>query len=237
MKSSSSSRLKAYWPRNSNRVLLYSYDLELRETTKQIVDAVERVKPSRVVLDSLSEIRLMAQSSLRYRRHLLSIKHYFARYGATVILLDDLTAEAGDKTAHSIAHGVIQLEELAPIYGAERRRMRILKYRGQKYRGGYHDFTITTGGINVFPRLVAAEHRTTFTRTQRSTGISNFDVLLGGGIDSWFQHLDPRSRRHRKIVDSYNLRNGRGCSRREGCVVHIRRRPRIALRSDEGFGD
>ena len=126
----------------------------------------------------------MAQSSLRYRRHLLSIKHYFARHGATVILLDDLTAEVGDKTAHSVAHGVIRLEELAPAYGAERRRMRILKYRGQKYRGGYHDFTITTGGINVFPRLVAAEHHTRFTRTQRSTGIGNFDVLLGGGLDS-----------------------------------------------------
>ena len=164
--------------------LLYSYDLELRETTKQIVDAVERTRPSRVVLDSLSEIRLMAQSSLRYRRHLLSIKHYFARHGATVILLDDLTAEVGDKTAHSVAHGVIRLEELAPTYGAERRRMRILKYRGQKYRGGYHDFTITTGGINVYPRLVAAEHHTRFTRTQRSTGIGNFDVLLGGGLDS-----------------------------------------------------
>jgi circadian clock protein KaiC len=164
--------------------LLYTYDLELRETTKQIVDAVERTKPSRVVLDSLSEIRLMAQSSLRYRRHLLSIKHYFARHGATVILLDDLTSEVGDKTAHSVAHGVIRLEELAPAYGAERRRMRVLKYRGQKYRGGYHDFTITTGAINVFPRLVAAEHHTSFARTQRSTGIRNFDVLLGGGIDS-----------------------------------------------------
>jgi circadian clock protein KaiC len=164
--------------------LLYSYDLELRETTKQIIDAVERAKPSRVVLDSLSEIRLMAQSSLRYRRHLLSIKHYFTRYGATVILLDDLTSEVGDKTAHSIAHGVIRLEELAPAYGAERRRMRVLKYRGQKYLGGYHDFTITTGAINVFPRLVAAEHYTRFTRTQRSSGIRNFDVLLGGGIDS-----------------------------------------------------
>jgi circadian clock protein KaiC len=96
----------------------------------------------------------------------------------------DLTAEVGDKTAHSVAHGVIRLEELAPAYGAERRRLRILKYRGQKYRGGYHDFTITTGGINVFPRLVAAEHHTRFTRTPRSTGIGNFDVLLGGGIDS-----------------------------------------------------
>jgi signal transduction histidine kinase/CheY-like chemotaxis protein len=119
--------------------LLYSSDLELGETTQQIFDAVERTRPSRVVLDSLSEIRLLAQSSLRYRRQILAIKHYFARYGATVVMLDDLTAEPADKTVHSVAHGVIRLEELAPAYGAERRRIRILKYRGQRYRGGYHD--------------------------------------------------------------------------------------------------
>src|ERR1700722_804646 len=148
--------------------LLYSSDLELGETTKAIFDAVNRVKPSRVVLDSLSEIRLLAQSSLRYRRQILAIKHYFARHGATVIMLDDLTSDAADKTVHSLAHGVIRLEELAPAYGAERRRVRIFKYRGQKYRGGYHDFTITTGGVNVFPRLVAAEHRTPFAGTQLS---------------------------------------------------------------------
>jgi circadian clock protein KaiC len=164
--------------------LLYSSDLELGETTKQIFECIERVKPKRVVLDSLSEIRLLAQSSLRYRRQLLAIKHYFSRYGATVLMLDDLTAEAGDKTVHSIAHGVIRLEELAPAYGAERRRLRVLKYRGQKYRGGYHDFTITTGGINVFPRLVAAEHHKPVKRTRASTGIKSLDALLGGGIES-----------------------------------------------------
>jgi circadian clock protein KaiC len=164
--------------------LLYSSDLELGETTKQIFDAVERVRPARVVVDSLSEIRLLAQSSLRYRRQFLAIKHYFARHGATVLLLDDLTAEAGDKTAHSVAHGVIRLEELAPAYGAERRRMRVLKYRGQRYRGGYHDVTIKTGGIQVFPRLVAAEHHKRIKRTQLSTGIGEFDALLGGGIET-----------------------------------------------------
>ena len=163
--------------------LLYSSDLELGETTQQIFDAVERTRPSRVVLDSLSEIRLLAQSSLRYRRQILAIKHYFARYGATVLLLDDLTAEAADKTVHSLAHGVIRLEELAPAYGAERRRIRVHKYRGQRYRGGYHDFTITTGGVNVFPRLIASEHRTKFVRKQLSTNIPEFDALLGGGID------------------------------------------------------
>jgi circadian clock protein KaiC len=164
--------------------LLYSSDLELGETTRQIFDAVERIKPSRVILDSLSEIRLLAQSSLRYRRQILAIKHYFARHGATVIMLDDLTANAEDKTVHSVAHGVIRLEELAPAFGAERRRLRVLKYRGQRYRGGFHDFTITTGGVNVFPRLVAAEHLTQFTRTKYSTGIAEFDALIGGGIES-----------------------------------------------------
>jgi circadian clock protein KaiC len=164
--------------------LLYASDLELGETTKQIFDAVNREKPNRLVLDSLSEIRLLAQSSLRYRRQILTIKQFLAQTGATVLLLDDLTAEATDKTVHSIAHGVVRLEQSAPAYGAERRRMRIIKYRGQKYRGGYHDFTITTGGINVFPRLVAAEHRGRPTRTRLSTGMQKFDSLLGGGIDA-----------------------------------------------------
>jgi circadian clock protein KaiC len=163
--------------------LLYSSDLELGETTKQIFEAVERVKPSRVVLDSLSEIRLLAQSSLRYRRQILAIKHYFAKFNTTVMLLDDLTAELADKTVHSVAHGVLRLEELAPAYGAERRRARVIKYRGVKFRGGYHDATITTGGLNVFPRLVASEHRTQFKRGRLSSGISELDHLLGGGID------------------------------------------------------
>lgn len=163
--------------------LLYSSDLELGETTKKIFEEIERVKPMRVVLDSLSEIRLLAQSSLRYRRQILAIKHFFARHGATVMMLDDLTADIGDKTVHSVAHGVVRMEELAPAYGAERRRVRIMKYRGQKYRGGFHDFIITTGGITVFPRLVASEHRTRFVRTQISSGIAQLDTLLGGGIE------------------------------------------------------
>jgi circadian clock protein KaiC len=164
--------------------LLYSSDLELGETTKQIFEAVERVRPSRVVLDSLSEIRLLAQSSLRYRRQILAIKHYFARFNATVLLLDDLTAEAADKTVHSVAHGVIRLEELAPAYGAERRRVRVTKYRAVKFRGGYHDATITTSGINVFPRLVASEYRSNFERSRASSGIAQLDQLLGGGIEA-----------------------------------------------------
>jgi circadian clock protein KaiC len=164
--------------------LLYSSDLELGETTKQIFAAVDREQPSRVVLDSLSEIRLLAQSSLRYRRQILAIKHYFANLGATVLLLDDMTSDVGDKTIHSVAHGVLRLEELAPAYGAERRRARVIKYRGVKFRGGFHDVTITTGGLNVFPRLVASEHRSSYARHSLSSGIAELDKLLGSGIET-----------------------------------------------------
>lgn len=163
--------------------LLYSSDLELGETTKLIFGAFERLKPDRVVIDSLSEIRLLAQSSLRYRRQILALKHYFSKSGATVLLLDDLTADVLDKTVHSVVHGVIHLEELSPNYGSERRRVRILKYRGQAYRGGYHDFVIRTGGVAVFPRLRAIEHKTSFTRDTLSTGIERLDGLLGGGVN------------------------------------------------------
>ncbi|MEO6224491.1 MAG: ATPase domain-containing protein [Sphingomicrobium sp.] len=163
--------------------LLYSSDLELGETTKRIFEAFERVKPQRVVLDSLSEIRLLAQSSLRYRRQILALKHYFSRSGATVLMLDDLTSEPNDSTMHSVAHGVIRLEELAPEYGGERRRLRVVKYRGQRYRGGHHDFVIDTGGVRVFPRLVSAEHHKPFKREILVTNTPELNALLGGGIE------------------------------------------------------
>lgn len=163
--------------------LLYSSDLELGETTRRIFDVFERVRPDRVVLDSLSEIRLLAQSSLRYRRQILALKHYFARQKATVLMLDDLTTDANDKTVHSIAHGVVRLEELAPEYGAERRRLRVIKYRGRRFRGGFHDFAIETGGVRVFPRLVSAEHKRPVDRTVLGTGMPEFDALLGGGVE------------------------------------------------------
>ena len=163
--------------------LLYSSDLELGETTRRIFQAFERSEPTRVVLDSLSEIRLLAQSSLRYRRQILALKHYFARSGATVLMLDDLSSEANDRTMHSVAHGVFRLEELSPEYGGERRRLRVIKYRGQRYRGGYHDFVIATGGVRVFPRLVAAEHRREFKREVLPTDSPELNALLGGGVE------------------------------------------------------
>ncbi|UYN96186.1 MAG: circadian clock protein KaiC [Enhydrobacter sp.] len=164
--------------------LLYSSDLELGETTRLIFGQFERSKAMRVVIDSLSEIRLLAQNSLRYRRQVLALKHYFARHGATVLMLDDLTADSNDKTVHSVASGVVRLEEMSPDYGAERRRLRVVKYRSQSFRGGYHDFAIRGDGAHVFPRLVAAEHRHRVARHRVGSGLSSFDALLGGGIEA-----------------------------------------------------
>ncbi|MGK2909099.1 MAG: ATPase domain-containing protein [Sphingobium sp.] len=163
--------------------LLYSSDLELGETTRRIFDAFERVKPDRVVLDSLSEIRLLAQSSLRYRRQILALKHFFSKQNATVLMLDDMTADVADKTVHSVAHGVVRLEEMSPGYGPERRRLRIIKYRGRRFRGGFHDFVIDTGGVRVFPRLVSAEHKTQFARSIVKSGSAEMDALMGGGVE------------------------------------------------------
>jgi len=163
--------------------LLYSSDLELGETTRRVFEAFERVRPSRVVLDSLSEIRLLAQSSLRYRRQILALKHYFSKQNDTVLMLDDLTTEVNDKTVHSVAHGVVRIEELYPDYGVERRRLRVIKFRGRKFRGGFHDYEIETVGIGVFPRLVSAEHKTEFTRDLVVSGSTAMDELLGGGVE------------------------------------------------------
>jgi circadian clock protein KaiC len=164
--------------------LLYSSDLELGETTQAMFQAFDRVEPTRVVLDSLSEIRLLAQGALRYRRQVLALKHFFARRGATVLVLDDMSGGDGeDRTVHSLVHGVVQLEELWPDYGAERRRLRVCKYRGRQYRGGWHDYTIRKGGVAVFPRLVAQEHFTAYQRDLRSSGLPALDALLGGGVE------------------------------------------------------
>jgi circadian clock protein KaiC len=156
---------------------------------------MDRVKPSRVVIDSLSEIRLLAQSSLRYRRQILSLKHYFAQRHATVLLLDDMTAEVDDKTVHSVAHAVVRLEELIPDYGSERRRLRVMKYRGQPFRGGYHDFIIKTGGVQVFPRLVAAEYR-----KRIKTSVHRIRQTVRRRDRKRIEHANHRTRRDRKIT-------------------------------------
>ncbi len=169
---------------NQQQSLLYSSDLELGETTQQMFATIDRLKPRRIVIDSLAEIRLLSGSALRYRRQVLALKHYLTRSAATVLMLDDLSANTSDNTVQPIAHGVIKLEELAPDYGAQRRRLRVVKYRGQAFRGGYHDFSIRAGGIEVFPRLVSLEHKTGFARTRLASGVAQLDALLGGGVDT-----------------------------------------------------
>jgi circadian clock protein KaiC len=165
------------------QTLFHPAEMELGETTKLIFDKVDEIGPTRVVFDSLSEMRLLAQNSLRYRRQILALKHYFTGRRCTVLLLDDMSSEGNDLQLHSIAHGVITLEQLALDYGAERRRLRVVKMRGMDFRGGYHDFTIQTGGLSVFPRLIAAEHHKAFLGTPTSSGNPELDALLGGGLE------------------------------------------------------
>jgi circadian clock protein KaiC len=163
--------------------LFHPAEVELSRTTEGILSEVQRLKPTRVVFDSLSEIRLMAGAALRYRRQILALKRYFSDCACTVILLDDLTATERDLQVQSIAHGVILLEQMNPEYGAERRRLRVVKYRGVPFRGGYHDYVIRRGGLQVFPRLVAAEHRDAVGGRTLESGIASLDKLLGGGLD------------------------------------------------------
>jgi len=163
--------------------LLYSSDLELGETVHMVKAEVERVKPQRLVFDSLSEIRLLSQGALRYRRQVLALKNFFLLHDATALVLDDLTSEQDDLNLHSVSHAVIRLDQLAPLYGSERRRIRVIKMRGTAFRGGYHDFVIRRGGLHVFPRLVAADYHREFQREAASSGIAELDNLLGGGLD------------------------------------------------------
>ncbi|QEH35767.1 Circadian clock protein kinase KaiC [Aquisphaera giovannonii] len=158
-------------------------EVQLGETTRTILAQVERVRAKRVVIDSLSELRLLAQSPLRYRRQILALKQFFTGRECTVLLLDDRTSEADDLQLQSIAHGVISLEHLSPEYGAERRRLRVMKLRGQRFRGGFHDFNLATGGLEVFPRLVAAEHAELRERSALRGDVAGLDEMLGGGIE------------------------------------------------------
>lgn len=158
-------------------------EVELGETTIRILKEVERINPSRVVFDSLSELRLLAGNSLRYRRQILALKQFFAGRNCTVMLLDDMTAVEHDLQVQSISHAVLRLEQINPDYGGARRRLSVLKYRGQSFRGGYHDYKIVRGGLVVFPRLVAAEHVEEADQSQLPSGLEALDALLGGGAE------------------------------------------------------
>lgn len=157
-------------------------EVELGETVKTVLAEAERAKPSRLVFDSMSELRLLAQNPLRYRRQILALKQFFARQRCTVLFLDDKTGEMGDTHLHSIAHGVVSMERHSPDYGAMRRRLQVIKLRGADFRAGYHDYAVRRGGVEVFPRLVAAEHVTRYARETVPSGLAPLDALLGGGL-------------------------------------------------------
>ena len=162
--------------------MFHPSEIELAQTTRAILADVDRHAPTCVVIDSLSELRMLSGSPLRYRRQILALKQYFASRGCIVMLLDDMTGEP-DVQVQSIVHAVLRLEQLNPEYGTDRRRLRVVKYRAQDFRGGYHDYCIQRGGLQVFPRLVAAEHRQTVSRGKLESGIPELDALLGGGLE------------------------------------------------------
>jgi circadian clock protein KaiC len=177
------STIEQQFKTESQNTIFHPSELELNQTTQMLLAEIERVKPSRVVFDSLSELRLLTQTQLRYRREMLMLKQFFAGRNCTALLLDDNTSETGDLQVQSIAHGVLSLTKVISDYGTVRNQLEVLKVRGIKFRQGRHDYVLQTGGITVFPRLVSAEHRKEFHKQTFSSGIKEFDALLGGGFD------------------------------------------------------
>lgn len=167
----------------SENTFFHPSDVELNRTTKTLLDQVEQLNPRRVVFDSLSEMRMLSETPLRYRRQILRLKQYFAGRKCTVLLLDDVSKDARELQVDSIAHGVMQLIRTAPEYGITRRQLRVEKIRGQPFREGNHDFIIERGGLKIFPRLIAAEHHANFKKDPFSSDIKELDLLLGGGLD------------------------------------------------------
>jgi circadian clock protein KaiC len=158
-------------------------EVELSDTTRRILEDVDRLKPRRIVFDSLSELRLLAGNALRYRRQILSLKQFFSGRQCTVLMLDDLTSAEHDLQVQSIAHGALLLEHTLPGFGVARRRLSVTKFRGSDFRGGYHDYAIRRGGLEVYPRLVSAEHRRRPERSRMPSGLAPIDKLLGGGLE------------------------------------------------------
>lgn len=165
-----------------NQSVFHHADIELNELAGILLARVSEVAPSRVVLDSLSELRLMAGDAFRFRRQILALKQFFAGRKCTVLLLDDRSCDVGEHQLQSLAHGVIRLERLSTEFGTTRRRLTVQKLRGLRFREGYHDYVINTGGIEVYPRLVAAEHRTDSPDEIVKSGVAELDELLAGGL-------------------------------------------------------
>lgn len=163
--------------------VLHPWELELGGTIRLIQQEVESTGPARVVFDSLSELRLLAQDPLRYRRQVLALKQYFAGRKITVLLLDDLSTENGTRDAHlhSLCHGVVTLERVTPEFGPAMRRVEVQKLRGIDFVAGFHDLRLRHGGIDIFPRLIAADHHRPFFGEPVSSGVAELDALLAGG--------------------------------------------------------
>jgi circadian clock protein KaiC len=168
----------------SQNTVFHPSEVEMNQTTDLLFAEVDRVKPVRVVFDSVSEMRMLADNGLRYRRQMLALKQFFSGKKCTVLLLDDLTSSPKDLQVQSIVHGVINLQKLHPEFGDERRRLNVVKMRGVSFLGGHHDYVIKTGGMEVFPRMVASHHEPALKQEQISSGIPAFDALVGGGLNA-----------------------------------------------------
>jgi circadian clock protein KaiC len=165
------------------QTVLYPAEAEFGETIKQITQRIEALNPERVVIDSLAELRLLAQEPWPYRRQLLMLKRFLQGRRITTLVLDDLTSNSGNGDLHSLVHGVISVEQIERNYGASRRRLRIAKMRGTSYQSGWHDFALVTGQVLVFPSLIAEEHKTQIDSPSIASGVAGLDELLGGGLD------------------------------------------------------
>jgi len=168
---------------STSNTFFHPSEIELDLTTKALVEEVERVEPARLVFDSLSEMRMLAETPLRYRRQILQLKQFFAGRKCTVLMLDDCTSGIKDLQIESIAHGVLSLSSFSPTYGISRRQINIQKIRGVKFHEGNHDLILEKGGMIIFPRLVAADHHTDFVQEHFPSGLKELDALLGGGLD------------------------------------------------------
>ena len=190
-------------------------EVELAKVSQLLLSEVRKAQPSRVAFDSLSEFRLMAETALRYRRQLLTLKQQFAKFKSTVLLLDDKMNKRGVIDPHvlSLTHGVVDMEQLSPDYGTSRRRLRVSKLRAVKFREGYHDYIIATGGLRIFPRMIAAEHRADFRNEPVSSGIKELDSLVRWWAGSRDDHPHTRPGGHWQIYSSFAIRCPNGRSR------------------------
>jgi circadian clock protein KaiC len=173
----------------TQNTIFHPSEVELNSTTEAVLNHIRKLNPTRVVIDSVSEMRTLAETSIRYRRQMLSLKSFFADKNITVLILDDLTSSKEDLHVQSIVHGVISLEKHQPEFGSERRRLNIAKLRGVNFIGGKHDYVIRPGGVIVYPRLIAAHHVDEFERETCSSGVPEFDRLLDGGLDRGTSNL------------------------------------------------